>query len=45
MGRMVGSSLGDDDVKVAAFRDEHEAETWLHDVSVGSAITAAASRC
>jgi ABC-type glycerol-3-phosphate transport system substrate-binding protein len=36
MGRMVGSSLGDDDVKVAAFRDEDEAVAWLHEVSEGS---------
>ena len=36
MGRMVGSSLGHEDVQVGAFRDETEAVQWLREIAVGS---------
>ena len=36
MGRMVGSSLGQEDIQVGAFRDETEAVQWLREIAVGS---------
>ena len=36
MSRMVGSSLGEEDIQVAAFRSEEEAIAWLHEVAEGS---------
>ena len=36
MGRIVGSSLGQDGVQVNAFRDETEAVQWLREIAIGS---------